>query len=46
MGFQTVAITGFYDYGRMKSKAAEELKQHFRPEFLNRVDDTIVAFCR
>ncbi len=30
------------DYGRMKSKVGEELKQHFRPEFLNRVDDTIV----
>jgi ATP-dependent Clp protease ATP-binding subunit ClpC len=29
-------------YERMKSKVNEELKQHFRPEFLNRVDDTIV----
>jgi ATP-dependent Clp protease ATP-binding subunit ClpC len=29
-------------YDRMKSKVAEELKQHFRPEFLNRVDDMIV----
>ncbi|GAA2242693.1 ATP-dependent Clp protease ATP-binding subunit [Rarobacter faecitabidus] len=29
-------------YGRMKAKVNEELKQHFRPEFLNRVDDTIV----
>jgi ATP-dependent Clp protease ATP-binding subunit ClpC len=26
----------------MKSKVTEELKHHFRPEFLNRVDDTIV----
>ena len=26
----------------MKQKVNEELKQHFRPEFLNRVDDTIV----
>ena len=26
----------------MKSKVQEELKHHFRPEFLNRVDDTIV----
>jgi ATP-dependent Clp protease ATP-binding subunit ClpC len=32
--------TGSYD--RMKSKVGEELKQHFRPEFLNRVDDIIV----
>ncbi|KGN37664.1 ATP-dependent Clp protease ATP-binding subunit [Knoellia subterranea] len=30
------------DYDRMKAKVQDELKQHFRPEFLNRVDDTIV----
>ncbi|HLS73482.1 MAG TPA: AAA family ATPase, partial [Actinomycetaceae bacterium] len=30
------------DYERMKTKVNEELKQHFRPEFLNRVDDVIV----
>ncbi|MDQ1687380.1 MAG: ATP-dependent Clp protease ATP-binding subunit ClpC, partial [Frankiaceae bacterium] len=30
------------DYERMKSKVQDELKQHFRPEFLNRVDDVIV----
>jgi len=29
-------------YERMKNKVTDELKQHFRPEFLNRVDDTIV----
>ena len=29
-------------YDRMKTKVNEELKQHFRPEFLNRVDDAIV----
>ncbi|WP_246116093.1 ATP-dependent Clp protease ATP-binding subunit [Trebonia kvetii] len=29
-------------YDRMKTKVGEELKQHFRPEFLNRVDDIIV----
>jgi ATP-dependent Clp protease ATP-binding subunit ClpC len=29
-------------YERMKTKVNEELKHHFRPEFLNRVDDTIV----
>ena len=40
-GFQTTDHST-HDYGRMKSKVAEELKQHFRPEFLNRVDDTIV----
>ncbi|MDO5700211.1 MAG: ATP-dependent Clp protease ATP-binding subunit [Bowdeniella nasicola] len=30
------------DYERMKSKVNEELKQHFRPEFLNRVDEVVV----
>ncbi|GAB3677786.1 ATP-dependent Clp protease ATP-binding subunit [Angustibacter aerolatus] len=30
------------NYERMKAKVSEELKSHFRPEFLNRVDDTIV----
>ncbi|MCW2787048.1 MAG: NDP-hexose 4-ketoreductase [Marmoricola sp.] len=29
-------------YERMKTKVQEELKQHFRPEFLNRVDEIIV----
>ncbi|MEJ3750479.1 hypothetical protein WEI85_45380, partial [Actinomycetes bacterium KLBMP 9797] len=29
-------------YERMKQKVNDELKQHFRPEFLNRIDDTIV----
>jgi ATP-dependent Clp protease ATP-binding subunit ClpC len=29
-------------YERMKQKVHDELKQHFRPEFLNRIDDTIV----
>ena len=42
-------LTGFQatgelatDYGRMKGKVQEELKQHFRPEFLNRVDEVVV----
>ena len=30
------------DYERMKTKVNDELKQHFRPEFLNRVDEMIV----
>src|SRR3954449_9880510 len=29
-------------YERMKEKVNDALKQHFRPEFLNRVDETIV----
>jgi ATP-dependent Clp protease ATP-binding subunit ClpC len=30
------------DYDRMRGKVNEELKKHFKPEFLNRVDETIV----
>jgi ATP-dependent Clp protease ATP-binding subunit ClpC len=30
------------NYERMKGKVNEELKNHFRPEFLNRIDDVIV----
>jgi ATP-dependent Clp protease ATP-binding subunit ClpC len=30
------------NYDRMKQKVHDELKQNFRPEFLNRIDDTIV----
>jgi len=29
-------------YDKMKAKVTEELKQHFRPEFLNRVDEIVV----
>jgi ATP-dependent Clp protease ATP-binding subunit ClpC len=29
-------------YERMKTKVNDELKQHFRPEFLNRIDDIVV----
>ena len=30
------------NYERMKGKVSDELKAHFRPEFLNRIDDIIV----
>ena len=30
------------NYERMKGKVSDELKTHFRPEFLNRIDDIIV----
>ncbi|HEY9394289.1 MAG TPA: AAA family ATPase, partial [Nocardioides sp.] len=41
LGFsQASDVAGSYD--RMKSKVKDELKQHFRPEFLNRVDEVIV----
>ncbi|MBK5308327.1 MAG: AAA family ATPase, partial [Frankiaceae bacterium] len=41
LGFQKDADTvGAYE--RMKQKVQDELKQHFRPEFLNRIDDVVV----
>jgi ATP-dependent Clp protease ATP-binding subunit ClpC len=42
------AVVGFskrdeaVTYEKMKEKVQEALKQHFRPEFLNRIDETIV----
>src|SRR5690606_26343269 len=30
------------DYSNMKTKVMDELKKAFRPEFLNRIDETIV----
>ena len=41
LGFQTSNDVDS-NYDRMKQKVNDELKQHFRPEFLNRIDDTIV----
>ncbi len=38
-GFQSSAVSG---YELMRRKVDDELKRHFRPEFLNRIDDTIV----
>ncbi|MGB0102015.1 MAG: ATP-dependent Clp protease ATP-binding subunit [Nocardioides sp.] len=33
---------GASNYERMKNKVHDELKKHFRPEFLNRIDDIVV----
>ncbi|WP_417564182.1 ATP-dependent Clp protease ATP-binding subunit [Microbacterium sp.] len=41
VGFQ-VEGDATTSYERMKGKVDEELKRHFKPEFLNRVDDIIV----
>jgi len=41
LGFQSGNDTQS-NYERMKQKVTDELKQHFRPEFLNRIDDTII----
>jgi ATP-dependent Clp protease ATP-binding subunit ClpC len=41
LGF-TNASDALGNYERMKAKVSEELKNHFRPEFLNRIDDIVV----
>jgi len=41
VGFQVEGDSAT-SYDRMKGKVNEELKRHFKPEFLNRVDDIIV----
>ncbi|WP_328302222.1 ATP-dependent Clp protease ATP-binding subunit [Actinomycetospora sp. NBC_00405] len=41
LGFQSGSDAGS-NYERMKNKVTDELKKHFRPEFLNRIDDIIV----
>jgi ATP-dependent Clp protease ATP-binding subunit ClpC len=41
VGFQIEGDTQT-SYDRMRGKVVEELKKHFKPEFLNRVDETIV----
>ncbi len=41
VGFQIEGDTAT-GYDRMRGKVVEELKKHFKPEFLNRVDETIV----
>ena len=41
LGFAQSNVEGS-NYERMKNKVNDELKKHFRPEFLNRIDDVIV----
>jgi ATP-dependent Clp protease ATP-binding subunit ClpC len=41
LGFTSGTDAGS-NYERMKQKVNDELKKHFRPEFLNRIDDIIV----
>jgi ATP-dependent Clp protease ATP-binding subunit ClpC len=41
LGFASGGDTGT-KYEKMKQKVNEEMKKHFRPEFLNRIDDIIV----
>ncbi|AHI23608.1 ATP-dependent Clp protease ATP-binding subunit [Corynebacterium vitaeruminis] len=43
MGFSSVGESDAEgQYERMKQKVNDELKKHFRPEFLNRIDDIVV----
>ena len=43
LGFQSsTKVADHYDYQQMKDKLTGELKNTFRPEFLNRVDEVIV----
>ena len=41
MGFGAIG-TDKHDYNSMKDKIEEQAKRHFKPEFLNRLDDLIV----
>jgi len=41
LGFANVS-DALGNYERMRNKVSDELKTHFRPEFLNRIDDVIV----
>lgn len=42
MGFQDSKNVNESNYQRMQNKVREGMKKHFRPEFLNRIDDVIV----
>ena len=42
LGFELSENPGDSQYNRIKSLVNEELKQYFRPEFLNRLDEIIV----
>lgn len=42
LGFEMTEDQNEYQYTRIRSLVNEELKQYFRPEFLNRLDEIIV----
>jgi len=42
IGFNNTSVNDETEYEKMKESILEELKQKFKPEFLNRIDDTIV----
>jgi ATP-dependent Clp protease ATP-binding subunit ClpB len=42
LGSHWIQQFGASDYGRMKSMVSETLKEHFKPEFLNRIDEVVI----
>ena len=42
IGFNNASVNNETEYEKMKESILGELKQKFKPEFLNRIDDTIV----
>ncbi|MEO8190052.1 MAG: ATP-dependent chaperone ClpB [Acidobacteriota bacterium] len=42
LGSQWIAESSAMDEAEVNTRVEEELRQHFRPEFLNRIDDVIV----
>ncbi|MEO7386512.1 MAG: AAA family ATPase, partial [Gammaproteobacteria bacterium] len=43
LGSQRIqGMTGEANYGAMKAAVMEDVREHFRPEFINRVDDIVV----
>ena len=42
IGFNSNNSNNETEYEKMKESILEELKKKFKPEFLNRIDDTIV----
>ncbi|GAB4301405.1 MAG: ATP-dependent chaperone ClpB [Desulfuromonadia bacterium] len=42
LGSQWIQQLGTSDYPRMKSMVTETLRDHFKPEFLNRIDEIVI----
>jgi len=42
LGSQWIQQLGTSDYPRMKSMVTETLREHFKPEFLNRIDEIVI----
>jgi ATP-dependent Clp protease ATP-binding subunit ClpB len=42
LGSQTIQEMAGKDYGRMKAAVLESVSEHFRPEFINRIDEIVV----